>query len=78
MESCSGSELTDDGEDELMEMLFTEDEIVNAVSCYKTQHGFKEKPFKNRNDEVTHQPHYEHNYTKSSKAKGILIYLHRV
>lgn len=77
MEAGPSSELTDDGDDEQLDsMLFTEDEIVNAIHNYKTitKHVFKENPkenpYKNHNNGIA-AANFEHNYAQSSKVKGI-------
>lgn len=71
MDGGPSSELTDDGDDEQLDnMLFTEDEIVNAIYNYKTsQPVFKEKPYTNNNN-VIGAANLEHNYAQSSKVKG--------
>lgn len=80
MDAGPSSESTDDGDDDQLDnMLFTEDEIVNAIGLqnYKTtQPVFKEKPCKNTNNRIAAE-HFEHNYAQSSTMKGT-TYLHTV
>lgn len=82
MDAGPSSELTDDGDDERLDnMLFTGDEIVNAIGLQNfktTQPVFKEKPCKNTNmpNRIAAE-HFEHNYAHSSTMKGT-TYIHTV